>query len=75
MGHSARQANQDLEAIDAMLREACRRGSGPDQSGRAIVAVVSDHGFTALTHRINLYIPFLRAGLIRGRAWIPIPRF
>jgi hypothetical protein len=25
---------------------------------------VSDHGFTALTHRVNLLIPFLRAGLV-----------
>jgi predicted AlkP superfamily pyrophosphatase or phosphodiesterase len=30
----------------------------------AIVAIVSDHGFTELTHRVNLLIPFLRAGLV-----------
>jgi hypothetical protein len=26
--------------------------------------VVSDHGFAAVAHRVNLYIPFIRAGLI-----------
>lgn len=30
-----------------------------------ILAVVSDHGFTPLTHRVNLYIPFAHAGLIQ----------
>jgi predicted AlkP superfamily pyrophosphatase or phosphodiesterase len=33
-------------------------------SPAAIVAIVSDHGFTALTHRVNLLIPFLRDGLV-----------
>ena len=36
-------------------------------NSEAIVAIVSDHGFTALTHRINLLIPFVRAGLVRSR--------
>ena len=33
----------------------------------AIVVVVSDHGFVELTHRVNLYIPFVQAGLIEAR--------
>jgi predicted AlkP superfamily pyrophosphatase or phosphodiesterase len=59
------QANQDLEAIDSMLAQlgAAVRAEDP----AAIVAIVSDHGFTRLTHRINLYIPFLRAGLVETR--------
>ena len=56
------QANEDLEAIDLMLAEltAAARAGNPG----AVVAIVSDHGFTVLTHRLNLFIAFLRAGLI-----------
>jgi hypothetical protein len=59
------QADQELEAIDAMLARLAAAARADDPA--AIVTVVSDHGFTALTHRINLYIPFLRAGLIETR--------
>jgi predicted AlkP superfamily pyrophosphatase or phosphodiesterase len=61
-GAFSTEANQDLEAIDGMLAElaAAARAVNP----ASIVAVVSDHGFMALTHRINLYIPFVQAGLI-----------
>jgi hypothetical protein len=45
-------ANQDLESIDEMVGRliAASRKSDP----AAIVVVVSDHGFVALTHRVNL---------------------
>jgi len=58
------QANLDLEGIDAMLARlaAAARRSDPNR----IVMVVSDHGFMPITHRVNLYIPFLRAGLIEA---------
>jgi predicted AlkP superfamily pyrophosphatase or phosphodiesterase len=56
------QANQDLEALDAMLARLAAAARADDPA--AIVTVVSDHGFTPLTHRFNLYLPFLRAGLI-----------
>jgi predicted AlkP superfamily pyrophosphatase or phosphodiesterase len=58
-------ANQDLESIDEMLGRliAASRKSDP----AAIVVVVSDHGFVELTHRVNLYIPFVQAGLIEAR--------
>ncbi len=56
------QANEDLEAIDGMLARlsAAARAGNP----AAITLVVSDHGFAALTHRVNLFIPFIQAGLI-----------
>ncbi len=56
------QANDDLEAIDGMLARlaAAARAVNPE----AITLVVSDHGFAALTHRVNLSIPFIQAGLI-----------
>jgi len=61
-GALSAQANEDLEAIDAMLSQLAAAAHAVDPA--AIVTVVSDHGFTTLTHRINLYIPFLKAGLI-----------
>jgi predicted AlkP superfamily pyrophosphatase or phosphodiesterase len=56
------EADQDLEAIDGMLSRlfAAARANDP----RSIEVVVSDHGFTPLTHRVNLSIPFVEAGLI-----------
>jgi predicted AlkP superfamily pyrophosphatase or phosphodiesterase len=56
------QANEDLEAIDAMLSRlaAAARANNPT----VIVVIVSDHGFTPITHKVNLYVPFLQAGLI-----------
>jgi predicted AlkP superfamily pyrophosphatase or phosphodiesterase len=57
-------ANQDLEGIDGMLGRliAASRMSDPE----AIIVVVSDHGFGELTHRVNLGIPFVQAGLIEA---------
>jgi predicted AlkP superfamily pyrophosphatase or phosphodiesterase len=57
-------ANQDLEGIDGMLGRliAASRSSDPE----AIIVVVSDHGFVELTHRVNLGIPFVQAGLIEA---------
>jgi len=61
-GPFSAEANRDLEAIDGMLSKlaAAAHASNP----ASVVVVVSDHGFTALTHRVNLAIPFVRAGLI-----------
>jgi predicted AlkP superfamily pyrophosphatase or phosphodiesterase len=63
-GHGAfsAEANRDLEAVDSMLADlaAAARVANP----AAIVVIVSDHGFTTLTHRVNLLIPFLHAGLV-----------
>lgn len=61
-GPFSTQANQTMEAIDAMLSRlaaAARR-----QDPQAIVAVVSDHGFEDVTHRVNLSVPFVAAGLM-----------
>ena len=75
-------ANQDLEGIDGMLGRliAASRMSDPG----AIVVVVSDHGFEELTHRVNLCIPFVQAGLMEAnidpvtqaasvRSWLAAP--
>jgi predicted AlkP superfamily pyrophosphatase or phosphodiesterase len=65
-GPFSAQANQDLEAIDAMLAQISAAAHAINAA--TILAVVSDHGFTPLTHRVNLYIPFADAGLIQTTA-------
>jgi predicted AlkP superfamily pyrophosphatase or phosphodiesterase len=56
-------ANQDLEAIDGLLSQIDAAAHAGNAS--TVLVVVSDHGFTSLTHRVNLYIPFAKAGLIQ----------
>ena len=58
------QANAVLEAIDGMLDRLAQAARANDPA--AVVAIVSDHGFAAVTHEINLYVPFLNAGLIEA---------
>ena len=57
------EANADLEALDAMLARliAQEQKNFPD----ALIAVVSDHGFADIHTAVNLYLPFLQAGLIQ----------
>jgi predicted AlkP superfamily pyrophosphatase or phosphodiesterase len=55
-------SNQTLERLDAVvgsLRAAAEKAA----PGRATVCVVSDHGFAAIEHDVNLYAAFLEAGL------------
>jgi predicted AlkP superfamily pyrophosphatase or phosphodiesterase len=55
-------SNQTLERLDAVvgsLRAAAEKAA----PGRATVCVVSDHGFAAVEHDVNLYAAFLQAGL------------
>jgi predicted AlkP superfamily pyrophosphatase or phosphodiesterase len=55
-------SNETLERLDAVvgsLRAAAERAA----PGRATTCVVSDHGFAAVEHDVNLYAAFLEAGL------------
>jgi predicted AlkP superfamily pyrophosphatase or phosphodiesterase len=61
-GPFSAEANQVMEATDAMLARLVAASRTNDPA--AIAVVVSDHGFTPLTHRVNLLIPFIQAGLI-----------
>jgi predicted AlkP superfamily pyrophosphatase or phosphodiesterase len=56
------EADADLEGIDAMIARlvAQELANYPN----AVIAIVSDHGFAAVDHLTNLYVPFLEAGLI-----------
>ena len=65
-GPFSAEAKKDLEAIDGMVSRLASAALANDAS--TVVVVVSDHGFTTLTHSVNLFIPFLEAGLIQPAA-------
>jgi predicted AlkP superfamily pyrophosphatase or phosphodiesterase len=62
-GPYSAEAFRVLEAIDGMVAalEQAMRAADP----RAMVCVVSDHGFAATTKETHLSIPLVKAGLIR----------
>jgi len=55
-------SNQTLERLDAVVG-ALRAAADKAAPGRATVCVVSDHGFAAIEHDVNLYAAFREAGL------------
>jgi len=62
-GPFSAEANATLEAIDSMLAELSAAAQRND--ARSIMVVVSDHGFMPLSHRVNLFVPFLQHGWIK----------
>ena len=61
-GPDTPEARQALERIDADVKRVvdAARAAEPE----VVVAIVSDHGFAPLEHEVNLYRPFVDAGLI-----------
>jgi len=61
-GPGSDKAKETLAAIDAAVGElvAAARAAEPE----IVVAIVSDHGFAAISQSTNLIIPFIDAGLI-----------
>jgi len=61
-GPDTPEAHAVLEQIDTVVGKVidAELAVHPD----AIVAIVSDHGFSATTTEVNLFIPFIQAGLI-----------
>lgn len=59
------EANQDLEAIDGMVARLAAAARAVDPA--TVVVIVSDHGFVTITHTVNLFVPFLQAGLIQAK--------
>ena len=60
-GPFSAKSNQTLERLDTLvgsLRAAAEKAA----PGHATVCVVSDHGFAAIDHDVNLYAAFLEAG-------------
>ena len=58
------EADLTLESIDGMVARLAAAAVANDPS--AVLVVVSDHGFMNISHLVNLYIPFLQAGLIQA---------
>lgn len=61
-GPFSAKSNETLERLDRVvgsLRAAAEKAA----PGRASICVVSDHGFAAIEHDVNLYAAFLDAGL------------
>jgi predicted AlkP superfamily pyrophosphatase or phosphodiesterase len=56
-------ANLALETIDGQLARLYAAALANDPQAAAVV--VSDHGFTSIAHRVNLFIPFMRANLLQ----------
>jgi len=77
-GPFSEQSNQALERIDALIGS-LRAAIDRQAAGRASICVVSDHGFAAVEHDVNLYAAFLAAGLFsvdkdnKITAWQAIP--
>lgn len=56
------EACADLEALDGKVKRLAEAAyaANPD----AVLVLVSDHGFMRITNQVNLYVPFIQAGLI-----------
>ncbi len=63
------ESNATLEALDAMVGRLTAAALAADPS--AVIAVVSDHGFTRTDVRVNLTLPFIEAGFIKLSAKPP----
>jgi predicted AlkP superfamily pyrophosphatase or phosphodiesterase len=63
-GPFSAEACADLEALDGMVERLTKAAVAADPT--AVVVLVSDHGFMTITHLVNLYIPFLQAGLVQA---------
>ena len=62
-GPFSTEADADLEGVDGMVGQliAQELANYPN----AVIAIVSDHGFAAVDHLVNLGVPFVAAGLIQ----------
>jgi predicted AlkP superfamily pyrophosphatase or phosphodiesterase len=63
-GPFSAEACADLEAQDGMVERLTKAAVAADPT--AVVVLVSDHGFMTITHLVNLYIPFVQAGLVQA---------
>lgn len=62
-GPFSQKSNAALERLDAVIGS-LRAAAEQAAPGRATICVVSDHGFAAVEHDVNLYAAFREAGLI-----------
>ena len=62
-GPFSQKSNATLERLDAVIGS-LRAAAEQAAPGRATICVVSDHGFAAVEHDVNLYAAFREAGLV-----------
>jgi len=62
-GPFSAEADKTLEAVDGMVAQLMEAALKNDPETK--VVIVSDHGFLNITHTVNIYIPFVQAGLIQ----------
>jgi predicted AlkP superfamily pyrophosphatase or phosphodiesterase len=62
-GPFSAKSNAVLERLDALIGS-LRAAAEKSAPGRATICVVSDHGFAAIEHDVNLYAAFRQAGLL-----------
>jgi predicted AlkP superfamily pyrophosphatase or phosphodiesterase len=63
-GPFSKEANEVLEGSDELIGQLREAALSADP--KAIVCVVSDHGFAEVKHHFNVALPFIEAGLIKG---------
>ena len=61
-GPFSAESNETLETLDGYVAELVAQAMKNDPS--TVIAIVSDHGFAPIHDTVNLYIPFIEAGLI-----------
>ncbi|WP_157215719.1 alkaline phosphatase family protein [Flavisphingomonas formosensis] len=62
-GPGSPEAKQAIEATDALVGQLVDAARKADRT--TVIAVVSDHGFQPVETDVNLFAPFVQAGLIR----------
>src|SRR5271168_3152686 len=62
-GPFSQKSNATLERLDAVIGS-LRAAAEQAAPGRATICVVSDHGFAAVEHDVNLYAAFRESGLL-----------
>lgn len=64
-GPFSAEACATLETLDGMISRLVEAELKNDPSAK--IVIVSDHGFAAVQHKVNLAIPFLEAGLVEAK--------
>src|SRR6185295_18935819 len=62
-GPGSPEAKQAIEATDALVGQIVDAARKADPT--TVIAVVSDHGFQPVSTDVNLFAPFVKAGLVR----------
>jgi predicted AlkP superfamily pyrophosphatase or phosphodiesterase len=62
-GPFSKESDETVEAVDQMLAQLIQTAEAADPG--TVIAVVSDHGFIPVDHKVNLMLPFVKEGLIK----------